>query len=213
MSWRSLLCLTGPAVVGLILQSERTGGITALRGGSAEMKMMAGLAAAPHLYHKREGTHGTVTAPLDWPKVKNTTTPYSTVCWRASWGVGEETEALGGWMRTVTLPPKAAPEDRLLIVTIAGHLATVQRRMTLCHRTLSWRQSSTAGVSRLQTDIALQNLPDRRDTGPLNQPWGLSHTPAHIRQSPTHYRGAERTETEAKTWWVICSRNKDFLPL
>lgn len=144
-----------PAAVGLSLQTEPMTGITARPGVSIEMKMMAGAAAAPHLYHKREGTHGTVIVPLVRPKAEATMMPSSTVYCRIRREGGEGTEVLGGWMRTVTLPPKAAPEARAAIVTTAGRQATVQRKKTLCLRTLSGKRSGTAGLSQTQTGTAL----------------------------------------------------------
>lgn len=209
-SWRILPGPTTPEDVGPSLQSGSTSGITALPDVSTEMRMMDGIAAAPHLYHRREGTRGTVTAPPDHPKATHTTMPTSAVCWKAKRG-GEE--VLVGRTKTVTLPLRAAPEERAAIVTTAGLLATVQKRRTLCHHTLSGRPSATAGLSRLRTGTALQNLPGQSDTGPLNQPRGLSVTPGPTRGRPTHCRGAERRERETETWWVICSRNMDFLPL
>lgn len=200
MSWRSLLGLMTTAAVGLSFQTELTNGIIAHPGVPIEMKMMVGAAEAPHPYHKREGTRGTVIVPLAHPQAEAMMMPSSTLYCRVRRGGGEETEVLGGRMRTVTLPPKAALEARAVIVTTAGRLATDQKKRTLCLRTRSWKRSGTAGLTRTQTGTALWNLLEQRDTEPLNQPQGLSLTPALTRGGAKRYRGAERREIGAETW-------------
>lgn len=189
-----------PVVGVLSLRNGSTTGITAPPGVSTEMKMTTGGAAARRLYHRREGTRGTAIVPVGLPKEEAMTTPSSTVCWRARPGGREGTEGLGGWTRTVTPPPKAAPEERAAIVTTAGRQATVQKRRTLYLRTLSWRRSGTAGPTWPRTDTARQNLRDLRDTGRLNPPRGPSVTPAPTRGRPIRYRAAERTGTGTETW-------------
>lgn len=170
MSWRNSLGLIAHMDVGVRHQTGLMSGITALPGAPIEMNMMAGGAAARHQYCKREGTRGTVIARLDCPKAEPMMTPCSTACLRVKRGAGEGTEVLGGWTRTVTLLLKAAPEERAAIVITAGHLATAQKMRTLCLRTLSSRLRDTAGLTKLQSGTAQQNLPDQRGTGPQRQP-------------------------------------------
>lgn len=212
-SWRISPWLTAPEVVALRHQAGPTSGTTALRGASTETRMTAGSAAAPPLYLRRGGTRGTVIVPVDPHRAKGTMTPSSAACWTARPGGGEGTEGLVDRTRTVTLPRKAAPEGRPAIVTTAGRPATVQRRRTLCRRTVSGRRSGTAGRTRPWTGTALRSLTDQSYTRPRSPPWGLSVTPAPTRGRPTRCnRGAERRGTGTETWWVTCSRKKDFLP-
>lgn len=128
-------------------------GITALLGAPSEMRWMGGAAAAPHRYHRREGTRGTATVTGSLPTVENMTAPSSTVLWSTRPGPGEVSEVLPDWTRIVTLPQKAAPEERA--VTTAGHLATVQKRRTPYHRTLSGKRSGTTELKPIQSDTAL----------------------------------------------------------
>lgn len=153
MSWRISPDPLAPVAVGLSLQTGTMNGITPLLGTPSDTRMTDGDAAAPHLYHRRGGTRGTVIALVDCHRAKDMIMPFLTLCWRGRRGLGERTGVLPDWMRTVTLPQKAAPEES--VVTIAGHLATVRKRTTLCLRTLSGRQSDTTGLTLLQTDTAL----------------------------------------------------------
>lgn len=199
MSWRSLPGLMAPAADGLSPQTEVMTGIIAHPGVSIEMKMMAGGAVAHHLYHKREGTHGTVIVPLAPLQAEAMMIRSSIVYCRIRRGSEEGTEVLGGWMRTVTLPPKAALEARAVIITTVGRLATDQKKRTLYPHTLSWKRSGIAGLTRTQTATALWNLLEQRDIEPLNQPQSLSLTPA-LTRGPIRYKGAERRETGPETW-------------
>lgn len=153
MNWRILPTLSAPGDAGLSPWPGAMSGITALLGAASEMRLIDGAAAAPHLYHRREGTRGTAIVPGSHPTAENTTTPSSTLRWSTRPGPGEVSEVLPGWTRTATLPQKAAPEERA--ATTAGHLATVQKRRTPCLHTLSGKQSGTAGLMPKQSDIAL----------------------------------------------------------
>lgn len=114
---------------------------------------MNGAAAAPHLYHRREGTRGTAIVTCSHPTAENMMAPFSIVHWSARPGPGEVSEVVPGWTRTVTLPQRAAPEERA--VTIAGHLATVQKRRIPYHHILSGKQSDTVELKPKQSDTAL----------------------------------------------------------
>lgn len=138
--------------------------MTARLDAASETRLMAGAAAAPHLYRRREGTRGTATVTGSHPRAESTTTPSSTAHWSTRPGPGEASEGLPGWTRTATLPQKAAPEGRA--ATTAGHLATVQKRRTPCLHTPSGKQSAAAGPMPKRSDIALQTLPGQSDTGP-----------------------------------------------
>ena len=139
-------------------------GITALPSAALEMRFIGGAVAAPHLYHRREGTPGTAIVTGSHPRAENTMTASSTVHWSTRPGPGQVSEVLPGLTRTATLPQKAAPEERA--VTTAGHLATVQKRRTPCLHTLNGKQGATAGLMPKQSDIALWTLPGQSDTGP-----------------------------------------------
>lgn len=211
MNWKISPAPSTPVDAGLSLWAGAMSVITALLGAALEMRLMDGAAAAPHLYHRREGTRGTAIVTGSHPRAENMMIPSSTVHWSTRPGPGEVSEVLPGWMRTATLPQKAAPEERA--ATTAGHLATVQKRRTPCLHTLSGKQSGTAGLMATQSDIALQTLPGQSDTGPQSYKWGLSHTRALLRGHHTHCRGAERRETEIETWWVTYNRGTDFVVL
>lgn len=151
MNWKILPAPLVPEDAGLC--PGAMSGITALLGAPSEMRSMGGAAAAPHLYHRREGTRGTATVTGSHPTVENMTAPSSTVHWSTRPGPGGVSEVLPDWTRIVTLPQKAAPEERA--VTTAGHLATVQKRRTPYHRTLSGKQSGTTELKPIQSDTAL----------------------------------------------------------
>lgn len=153
MNWKILPAPIAPEDAGLSLWPGAMNGITALLAVALEMGLMDGAVAAPHLYHRREGTRGTAIVTGSHPRAENTTTLSSTVHWSTRPGPGEVSEVLPGWTRTATLLQKAAPEERA--VTTAGRLATVQKRRTPCLHTLSGKQSGTAGLMPKQSDIAL----------------------------------------------------------
>lgn len=80
MSWRNLLGRTPTAVIELSPQTGHMSGIIAHLGVPTEMRRMGGDAAAPHPYHVRDWTHGTVIALVDCPITEATTMLTSTVC-------------------------------------------------------------------------------------------------------------------------------------
>lgn len=151
MNWKTSPAPTTPGDAGLSLWPGTTSETTALPGALSEMRLMVGAAVAPHLYHRREGARGTVIVTGSRLRAENTMTASWTVRWNTRPGSGEENEVLPGWTRTATLPQKAAPEERA--VTTAGHLATVQKRRTPCHHTLSGKQSGT-GLRPKRSDTA-----------------------------------------------------------
>lgn len=202
-SWRTLPAPTALAGAGLSSQTGATSGITARRGVSTGKRTTGGLAAAPRLYPRREGTRGTATGPPGRPVTRDTTTPSSPVRWRARPGPGEGSGGPAGRTRTATRPPRAAPGAKAATATTAGRLATVQRRRTPCRRTPSGRRSGTGGPTSPPSGTAPWSRPGRSGTTPASPPPGLSATHAPTTTGrPTPCRGGAggRTGTGTETW-------------